>query len=413
MSTLQSFGLDAARALDPARYALAGVAPRAALRPASREEVAEALKAASRDALAVVPWGGGAGLAREAAPPRYDLALDLGSLDRIVEYDPEDLTLTAECGVTIETLRAALAARGQELPLEAARASRATLGGVLAANASGARRLRFGSPRDRILGARFALPDGTLARTGGRVVKNVAGYGIHRLLCGSRGGLALILEASLKLQPAPEQRVALVFEADAAMLADRALWAPFPRLEPAALSVLGADAGASVAGLGGLGGLRGFSVILGLEDEARWVEHQAAVATGALGTPAARLEGADAARMWQSLADLEDREDALLSFTTARNTPAALAPLLGRPEAAGLAFHVPAGRLMMPADRAGAQELVRTLACEGFALIEARGTGPLEPAIPPQAGVLALRAQIRAALDPASTLALGERWAAG
>jgi len=88
-------------------------------------------------------------------------------------------------------------------------------------------------------------------------------------------------------------------------------------------------------------------------------------------------------------------------------------PLLGRPEADGLAFHAPAGRLLLPAPRGGAQELVRARATEGFTLIEARGAGPLEPAIPPQAGVLALRASIRAALDPASTLALGERWAAG
>lgn len=408
-----TLGLDAARAADPARYALAGVAPRAALRPATRAEVAEALKAAAREGLAVVPWGGGAGLAREAVPLRYDLALDLAALDRIVEYDPEDLTLTAECGVTIETLRAAVEARGQELPLEAARAARATLGGALAANTSGPRRLRFGSPRDRILGARFALADGTLARSGGRVVKNVAGYGIHRLLCGSRGGLAAILEASLKLQPAPEQRVALVFEASAATLADRTRWAPFPRLQPAVLSVLGADAAAAVAGLGGPAGRDTFFVIVGLEDEARWVEHQAAVATAALGTPATRLEGADVARLWQSLADLEDREGAQLSFATARNTPATLAPLLGRPEAAGLAFHAPAGRLLLPAPRAVAQELVRALASEGFALIEARGAGALEPALPPQAGVLALRASIRAALDPASTLALGERWATG
>ena len=405
-----TLGLDAARAVDPARYALAGVAPRAAIRPATREEVAEALKAAAREGLTVVPWGGGAGLAREAVPPRYDLALDLGALDRIVEYDPEDLTLTAECGVTIETLRATVEARGQELPLEAARASRATLGGALAANTSGARRLRFGSPRDRILGARFALADGTLARTGGRVVKNVAGYGIHRLLCGSRGGLAAILEASLKLQPAPEKRVALVFETNATALADRARWAPFPRLQPAALSVLGDAAAAAVPDIGGRGP---FSVIVGLEDEARWVEHQAAVATGALGSPAARLEGADVARLWQSLADLEDREGAQLSFVTARNTPATLGTLLAHPEAAGLAFHAPAGRLLLPMPRTGAQELVRALASEGFALIEARGAGALEPGIPAQAGVIALRASIRAALDPASTLALGERWAAG
>src|SRR5258705_530742 len=183
-----------------------------------------------------------AGSSPEAPIGRYDLAIDLTALNRVIEYNPEDFTVTAECGVTISTLRSLLAARGQEAPLEAPRADRATLGGVLAANASGPRRLRFGSPRDRVLGARFVLANGTLARSGGKVVKNVAGYGIHRLLCGSRGGLALIVEASLKLAPAPERRLALIYEASAEQLLDRARWDRFPRLEPAGFSVIGGTA---------------------------------------------------------------------------------------------------------------------------------------------------------------------------
>ena len=176
------------------------------------------------------------------------------------------------------------------------------------------------------------------------------------------------------------------------------------------LSVLGHDAATTLQSVAARGA---FTVILGLEDETRWVERQAAIATAALGAASARIEGADAVRLWQSLADLEDRDGALLSFTTARSTPAALAPLLERPEAGHLVFHAPAGRLHVPTERERAQELVHALAREGFSLIAARGTGPLEPAIAPQAGVLALRAKIRAALDPAATLALGERWAAG
>ena len=113
------------------------------------------LRAASRDRLQVVPWGGGVALSRTSAPHPFDVALDLTGLDRIVDYDPEDFTVTAECGVRIETLRETLAARGQELPLEAPAPWAATLGGALAANASGPRRRHFGSPRDRVLGARF------------------------------------------------------------------------------------------------------------------------------------------------------------------------------------------------------------------------------------------------------------------
>jgi len=385
-------GLDVAPAVDPGRYAMGGRPPRAALRPASAQQAAEALRVAARDRLAVVPWGGGVGLAHDDGAPRYDLALDLTGLDAIVEYDPEDLTLTAQCGVTVAALRDTVAARGQELPLEAGRAARATLGGTLAANASGARRLRFGAPRDRILGARFALGDGTAARSGGKVVKNVAGYGLHRLLCGSRGGLGVILEASLKLMPAPEVRRALVFGADAAALRDPARWSRLPRLEPAALTVLGAAA-ATVAGLE-VGAP--FAIVAGLEDERVWVERQeAAVAT-----------------LWQALADLEDRGGATLTLTTAANTPAALAALIDQPEAAGLVFHAPAGRLLLGAPPERAPALVRDLAAAGFTLIEARGAGAAVAGFPPPAGIRALRERIRAALDPGATMALGERWVA-
>ena len=192
-----TLGLGAARAVDAARYAIAGKLPRVALRPAAAGEVAEALRAAGRDGLGAVPWGGGTALALGQPPERYDVALDLTAFDRVVEYEPEDFTVTAECGVTLATLRATLAARGQELPLEGARAEAATLGGVLAANASGPRRLRFGAPHDRILGGHFALADGTLARSGGKVVKNVAGYALHRLLCGSRGGPGVLVAGGL------------------------------------------------------------------------------------------------------------------------------------------------------------------------------------------------------------------------
>src|SRR5215471_13187080 len=129
-----TLGLPAARIMDPARYMIAARPPRIAVRPGDPGEVVQALSAAAGDRLGVVPWGAGVALGAEPAPERYDVAIDLGALDRIVEYDPEDFTLTAECGATLKTLRAALAARGQELPLEGA--GRATLGGVLAADAS-------------------------------------------------------------------------------------------------------------------------------------------------------------------------------------------------------------------------------------------------------------------------------------
>ena len=403
-------GAIVARALDPARYPIGGTVPRLAVRPADREEVAEVMRAAARDRLAVVPWGAGVALAREPAPPRYDLALDLGALTRLVEYDPEDLTLTAECGITIAALRETLAARRQELPLEAAHAARATLGGVLAADTSGSRRLRFGAPHDRVVGARFVQGDGAPARSGGKVVKNVAGYGIHRLLCGSRGGLAVIVEASLKLAPAPEARVALCFDLAADALADEARWSWLPRLEPAF---------ATVVGTGAAGALppptrttAPHLLIVGLEDDRGWVEQQVERAERALGTPRARIEGDPVIALAQALADLEEQDGPRLSFTTARNTPAALAAL-PVPVRERAVFHAPAGRLhLFPRDEA-IGTMVEELAARGFTLRGARGLVAPSPQAAARAGVLVLRARVRAALDPRGTLALGARWADG
>jgi glycolate oxidase FAD binding subunit len=264
-----------------------------------------------------------------------------------------------------------------------------------------------------VLGARYALGDGTLARTGGRVVKNVAGYALHRLLCGSRGGLAVIVEASVKLAAAPARRVALVFGVSGRELAEPARWAALPRLEPAFVTVLGREAAARLAESDGPPGDDArFRVIVGLEDDVAWVEAQAARVVETLGPPAERLEGAEVVTLAERLAGLEARAPRL-TFASAHNSPAALAPLLDRPEAAGLVFHAPAGRLHLFPAAGAAQELVEAAQPHGFALIEAQGAGAPAAAPPPHSATLALRARIRAALDPGGRFATGERWAAG
>jgi glycolate oxidase FAD binding subunit len=406
--TVPTLGLDPARAVDPARFAIGGRSPRAALRPASAAEVAEAVRAAAAERLGVIPWGGATSLPPARAPERYDVAIDLSGLDRIVEYEPEDFTLTAEAGVTLASLRAALAARNQELPLEAPRAARATLGGAIAANASGARRLRFGAPRDRILGARFVLGDGTLARTGGKVVKNVAGYGLHRMLCGSRGGLAIVTEASFKVAPAPERRVALLYAESAASLARADRWAFAPRLEPSVLSVLGARAALALPEAARVGGA--FTAIVGLEDEAHWVAEQGERVRAALGRPVLELEGEAAVALWQSLADAGALDVDGLAFAGPANTPASLEPWLSEPEAESFVLHAPCGRLHVAANAERAPRLAAALAEAGWSLIDA-GRSIGEPSVAPQAAVLALRARIRAELDPGSTFVLGAAWA--
>jgi len=322
----------------------------------------------------------------------------------VVEYEAEDLTLTAECGATLGALADTLDARGQELPLEAAHASRATLGGVLAANASGPRRLRLGAPRDRILGARFVLGDGTMVRTGGKVVKNVAGYGIHRLLCGSRGGLAILVEASLKLLPQPGSRRALIYECDAAAIADVARWSEFPRREPTVLTVVGRESAADA-----LPGARGgeFWIALGFEDDPPRVAELADAATRMLGRPAAVLEDREALALWRRLADLEATAGRV-TFTSAYNTPDALSKLPGA-ERASCVFHAPCGRLHVFPRPDRAQACAMELSSSGFAFIEA-AAGEEDLRLPPPVAIRSLRKRIRAELDPGRRFALGEQW---
>ena len=398
--------LDPARSVEPAAYALGGREPKAALKPASSAEVSAALEAAHRDGLVVAAWGAGTRMARDRAPARYDLALDLTGLDRILEYEPEDFTLTAECGVSLDTLRQALHARGQELPLESPRINRATLGGALATNASGPRRYRFGAPRDRILGAQIALPDGTRVKSGGKVVKNVAGYSLHRLLCGARGRWGLFLEASLKLAPGPETRVALVYATEAREIADVQRWRFLPRLEPAFVTVLGAEAARALPLE--RASSPGYRVVIGLEDDAAWVGEQERTIVASLGTPAVRVEG-DEQRTWtQALADAETQAGPRWTFTSAHNTVAGIAPLLAMEGADRIVHHAPAGRLhWFPGHDARTGGASPAFAAAGFTAIDATGGSP-EGAIPTESSVLALRERIRQALDPRGSL---EAWA--
>ena len=400
--------LGPAMSQDVARYTLGGVVPAHAVRPSTAAEAAEVLRACAADRLVLVPWGGGVALESERFPGRYDVALDVGGLNRVTVYDPDDFTVSAECGVSIATLRARLHDHGHELPLEAAHASRATLGGVLAANASGPRRFRFGAPRDRILGARFATGDGVLARSGGRVVKNVAGHAVHRLFVGSRGGLGVLLEASLKLLPLPPARVALTFGCDAAALGDAARWAGVARREPAALTVMGRDL---ASGLGAFATDEAFTFVLGWEDDGAWLGTCEAFARDRFGEPATRTEGDGVGSLWQLLADLEEFEGPRLTFASAHNSPAALAPLAGRACADKLLYHAPSGRLILWPEPEEADALVVELARRGFTLTESRGL-PVRREPQPVA-IASLRGALRKALDPQGVMAFGERWESG
>jgi len=186
-------------------FAVDGLTPQAAVAPASYEQVAEVMGYAHAEELAVIPWGGGAHIHTGNVPARYDIALSLSRLNAVVEHEPADLTTTVQAGMTLSELQGRLGAAGQLLPLDPPGGERATIGGILAANASGPWRHAFGSARDMTIGLRVVTAEGRITRAGGRVVKNVAGYDLCKLYVGSLGTLGVIVEATFKLAPLPQR----------------------------------------------------------------------------------------------------------------------------------------------------------------------------------------------------------------
>jgi glycolate oxidase FAD binding subunit len=192
-------------------YVVEGRTPEVAVFPGSVEEVSSVLALASEEEIRVTPWGGGTKMELGSPPQKLGLVLGLKRMNRLLEHEPGDLTATLQAGMTLETLQAALSPHGQWLSLDPAFPGRATLGGILATNASGPRRHLYGTARDLLIGITVVEADGALVHGGGRVVKNVAGYDLPKLYVGSFGTLGVIVELTVKLRPLPDDdRLVLV-----------------------------------------------------------------------------------------------------------------------------------------------------------------------------------------------------------
>lgn len=193
--------------IDPAALAAAAIdgrTPRWIVRPASVEHVAAVLAVAWDENLAVVPRGAGTTLHLGAPPTRADIVLDLTALDRVLEDNPDDLTVSVEAGITGGGLAERLAGRRQWLPVDPPGWRRRTLGGMTATAAAGPLRARYGTLRDLLLGVRFVQADGVVTWGGARVVKSVTGYDVPKLMVGSLGTLGVLCELTLRLQPMPD-----------------------------------------------------------------------------------------------------------------------------------------------------------------------------------------------------------------
>ncbi len=195
--------------------AVSGLIPDLVVTPGSAQEVSAVLRASSQRGWSVVVRGGGTKLTWGAPPRHCEIVLETGRLDQLVEHEPGDLICVAGAGMTLgrlQSLVAGAAGYRQRLMLDPPQGDGATLGGLVATRAAGPLRARYGTMRDQLLGAQFVLADGTIARTGGKVVKNVAGYDIDKLLVGSLGTLAVLVEVAVRLHPVADSSRTVLLE---------------------------------------------------------------------------------------------------------------------------------------------------------------------------------------------------------
>ena len=193
-----------------AKYEVDGSRPSMAVCPGTDSEAAEIVKYANREKLSLVACGARTKLAMGMPLRRYAMALDLSRLNHVVAYDPGDLTLSVEAGIPLSELARILSERGQFLPLAALFFRQATVGGTIASGVDTPLRQAYGTARDFILGMEFVTGQGTIAKSGGRVVKNVTGYDLHKLMIGSLGTLGVITKINFRTFPLPKTTRALV-----------------------------------------------------------------------------------------------------------------------------------------------------------------------------------------------------------
>lgn len=239
--------LPRARHRDASAYPIEGRLPAVALRPESADGVARVLAAARDARAAVVPQGARTALTLGRPISRYDVALDTTGLHRIVEYEPTDMTVTVEAGVTLAALQSRLAEEGQYLSVDPPPGDEVTIGGLLATARAGAWRGLLPAARDLVLGMTVATPEGTLVSSGGRVVKNVTGYDMQRLHTGALGALGVIVSASFKVAPLPEATATLALRCPDVSLGERAAFELRDRRLPLrALSLLDASTATAI-----------------------------------------------------------------------------------------------------------------------------------------------------------------------
>jgi len=283
-------------------YQLEGQMPVAVALPGSAEEVARLLRIASEAGLSVLLRGAGAHLHLGVPPSPIGLVVSLARLNRVVEYDADDLTVTVEAGVSLGQLARVVGEHGQMLPLDPPGPDSATLGGIAATNLAGPLRMRYGEPRDLAIGLRAALTDGSVVKAGGKTVKNVAGYELGKLFVGSLGTVGAICELTLRLVPIPEARAMVVAAAEPKRACEIAAQVVGSRLDISSVEVANWDALRRMRlSLPVTTGPEAWVVFVGLLGEREALARQEQEVRSLVSDGCARLDGVDADEVWRSL----------------------------------------------------------------------------------------------------------------
>ena len=339
-------------------FSVDGLLPSTAMRPDDAADAARDLYACDQVPAAVVVWGGGTQMRLGVPPRRYEVAFSTERMTRLLEYEPADLTCRVEAGMRLRDLQATLRAQGQRLPLDPPHPERATVGGMVAANTNGLTRGRYGTVRDWVIGIAVAYPSGKVARAGGKVVKNVAGYDLMKLHIGALGTLGVVAEVNFKVQARPEAEATLLahFEAPGPAL-EVGLKLARQYLVPAAAIVLDGESFSELlppprAGQGRGGGPTQWTLALKLDGYAREVDAARDVAIRFIREAGGTVEEPeippvfwDAARDWSVPADDRVVLRAIVPLTSSQLLMAAVPPdarVLVQPASGVVDVRVPA-----------------------------------------------------------------------
>jgi len=312
-------------------HSLDGFTPSAVERPGTLDELSAALASANASGLSVVPWGGGSRIGVGNVPSGYDVALDLTGHTNYLEHVAGDLTVIVDGGVRVGDLSAVLEKEGQRLPFEVRNPFEATIGGSVASNAPGRRQSSTGGIRDWVIGMQIVLADGTITKSGGRVVKNVQGYDLHRLHTGAFGTLGVISQVAFKLAPIPpEQQTVVAWFDDIRSAREVGLKLVNGLFAPEVISLVSGPLASDIVAISGEAApgqsdegaepIEGvWTLLVRLGGGVRSIERQVSEVTGAAGAGGALgygvLDGDSAHGMWALLDAAESASDVTARVT--------------------------------------------------------------------------------------------------